>query len=70
MTSLSASAAPLPDQFRAEEDTLIVWPGGSRLSARLWPRARQLVLIARAVIHVVDLPGTLSPTPLVGIGYL
>src|SRR6202161_1788805 len=25
---------------------------------------------ALAVIHVVDLPGTLGPTPLVGIGYL
>ena len=29
-----------------------------------------LTLIALAVIHVVDLPGTLGPTPLVGIGYL
>ena len=29
-----------------------------------------LALIALAVIHVVDLPGTLGPTPLVGIGYL
>src|ERR1700746_4003583 len=29
-----------------------------------------LALAALAVIHVVDLPGTLSPTPLVGIGYL
>ena len=28
-----------------------------------------LALIALAVIHVVDLPGTLGPTPLVGIGY-
>lgn len=27
-------------------------------------------LAALAVIHVVDLPGTLGPTPLVGIGYL
>jgi hypothetical protein len=26
-------------------------------------------LAALAVIHVVDLPNTLSPTPLVGIGY-
>jgi hypothetical protein len=29
-----------------------------------------LGLAALAVIHVVDLPGTLGPTPLVGIGYL
>jgi hypothetical protein len=29
-----------------------------------------LTLAALAVIHVVDLPGTLGPTPLVGIGYL
>jgi hypothetical protein len=29
-----------------------------------------LALIALAVVHVVDLPGTLGPTPLVGIGYL
>src|ERR1700735_5467134 len=29
-----------------------------------------LALAALAVIHVVDLPGTLGPTPLVGIGYL
>jgi len=29
-----------------------------------------LVLIALAVIHGVDLPGTLGPTPLVDIGYL
>jgi hypothetical protein len=29
-----------------------------------------LVLIALAVIHVVNLPGTLGPTPLAGIGYL
>ncbi len=29
-----------------------------------------LALIALAVIHVVDLPGTLGPIPLVGIGYL
>ena len=28
-----------------------------------------LALIALAVIHVVDLPGTLGPTPLVGFGY-
>jgi hypothetical protein len=26
-------------------------------------------LAALAVIHIVDLPGTLGPTPLVGIGY-
>ena len=29
-----------------------------------------LALVALAVIHVVDLPATLGPTPLVGIGYL
>ena len=29
-----------------------------------------LALAALAVIHVVDLPGTLGPTPLIGIGYL
>jgi len=29
-----------------------------------------LALIALAVIHVVDLPGTLGPTPLIGYGYL
>ena len=29
-----------------------------------------LALVALAVIHVIDLPGTLGPTPLVGIGYL
>ena len=29
-----------------------------------------LALAALAVIHVVDLPGTLGPTPLVGLGYL
>ena len=29
-----------------------------------------LALVALAVIHVVDLPGTLGPTPLVGYGYL
>jgi len=29
-----------------------------------------MALAALAVIHVVDLPGTLGPTPLVGIGYI
>jgi hypothetical protein len=29
-----------------------------------------LALAALAVIHVVDLPGTLGPTPLVGAGYI
>jgi hypothetical protein len=29
-----------------------------------------LALLALAVIHVVDLPGTLGPDRLVGIGYL
>jgi hypothetical protein len=28
-----------------------------------------LALAALAVIHIVDLPGTLGPTPLIGIGY-
>ena len=28
-----------------------------------------LALAGLAVIHVVDLPGTLGPTPLVGVGY-
>ena len=28
-----------------------------------------VALAALAVIHIVDLPGTLGPTPLVGIGY-
>jgi hypothetical protein len=32
--------------------------------------AGALALAALAVIHVVDLPGTLGPTPLVGLGYL
>ena len=32
--------------------------------------AGALALAALAVIHVVDLPGTLGPTPLVGYGYL
>ena len=32
--------------------------------------AAALALAALAVIHVVDLPGTLGPTPLVGLGYL
>src|SRR5258708_36963011 len=31
--------------------------------------AGALALAALAVIHVVDLPATLGPTPLVGIGY-
>src|SRR5580693_9834762 len=29
-----------------------------------------MALAALAVIHVVDLPATLGPTPLIGIGYL
>jgi hypothetical protein len=29
-----------------------------------------MALAGLAVIHVVDLPGTLGPTPLVGLGYL
>ena len=32
--------------------------------------AGALALAGLAVIHVVDLPGTLGPTPLVGLGYL
>ncbi len=33
-------------------------------------RGRRVGVSALAVIHVVDLPGTLGPNPLVGIGYL
>ena len=40
---------------------------GAGASARV---VAALALAALAVIHVVDLPGTLGPTPLVGIGYL
>src|ERR1700683_786069 len=40
---------------------------GAAVAARA---AAALALAARAVIHVVDLPGTLGPTPLVGYGYL
>ena len=40
---------------------------GAAVAARA---AGALALAALAVIHVVDLPGTLGPTPLVGIGYL
>jgi hypothetical protein len=29
-----------------------------------------VALAALAMIHVIDLPGTLGPTPLVGAGYL
>src|SRR5580693_10217204 len=55
--------------------------GGHHMFARLGPAqpaqgadviARAvgaLALAALAVIHVVDLPGTLGPTPLVGAGY-
>jgi hypothetical protein len=32
--------------------------------------AGALALAALALIHVVDLPATLGPTPLVGLGYL
>ena len=32
--------------------------------------AGALALAGLAVIHVVDLPGTLGPTPLAGLGYL
>jgi hypothetical protein len=32
--------------------------------------AGALALAALAVIHVVDLPGTLGPTPLIGAGYV
>src|ERR1700751_4241126 len=54
----------------------------TRMSARLSlaPSAQGSDLIARAVgaaglaalamIHVIDLPGTLGPTPLIGAGYL
>src|SRR6201997_766760 len=40
---------------------------GAAVAART---AGALALIALAVIHVVDLPGTLGPTPLIGYGYL
>src|ERR1700683_228460 len=40
---------------------------GAAVAARA---AAALALAALAVIHVVDLPGTLGPTPLVGYGYL
>src|ERR1700758_3043220 len=40
---------------------------GAAVAART---AGALALIALAVIHVVDLPGTLGPDRLVGIGYL
>jgi hypothetical protein len=40
---------------------------GAAVAART---AGTLALIALAVIHVVDLPGTLGPDRLVGIGYL
>jgi len=40
---------------------------GAAVAARA---AGALALAALAVIHVVDLPGTLGPTPLVGFGYL
>ena len=40
---------------------------GAAVAAR---GAGALALVALAVIHVVDLPGTLGPTPLVGLGYL
>jgi hypothetical protein len=41
--------------------------GGADVIARA---AGALALMALAVIHVVDLPGTLGPAPLVGTGYL
>ena len=40
---------------------------GTAVAART---AGALALVALAVIHVVDLPGTLGPDRLVGIGYL
>jgi hypothetical protein len=46
-------------------------PSQSALAADVIARAvGALALAALAVIHVVDLPATLGPTPLVGIGYL
>jgi hypothetical protein len=47
------------DQWQPDE--------GAAVAARA---VAALALAALAVIHVVDLPGTLGPTPLVGIGYL
>lgn len=50
---------------------MLVLPAGSRIRVRPWPRAvAALALAALAVIHVTDLPGTLGPDRLVGIGYL
>ena len=50
---------------------MLVSPNGSPTRARRRPRAvGALALAALAVIHVVDLPGTLGPDRLVGIGYL
>ena len=43
---------------------------GSQGAAVVARAVGALALAALAVIHVVDLPGTLGPTPLVGIGYL
>jgi hypothetical protein len=42
-------------------------PQGAEVIARA---VGALALAALAVIHVVDLPGTLGPTPLVGAGYI
>ena len=45
-------------------------PSRSTRDADVVARAVAVVaLAALAVIHVVDLPGTLGPTPLIGIGY-
>ena len=51
---------------------MLVSPNGSptRGTAAAARAVSALALAALAVIHVVDLPGTLGPTPLVGIGYL
>jgi hypothetical protein len=48
----------------------IASPDGSQGAAAAARAVGALALAALAVIHVVDLPGTLGPTPLVGLGYL
>src|SRR3984957_1359602 len=61
---------------------MAVTTGGTPMFARLGPSqpaqgadvivraVAAMALAGLAVIHVVDLPGTIGPTPLVGAGYL
>src|SRR5260370_40950208 len=61
---------------------MAVTTGGIPMFARLGPSqpaqgadvivraVASLALAGLAVIHVVDLPATLGPTPLVGVGYI